>query len=446
MRRIFVSCSGIALAMSVAQLTIGTPPLGAQSPGTAASANTRADSLTLADAQARARRASPQLAAARAAVAAAAGLERQARSISNPSLSFQREATSGSGQKNSQNITTIDQPLDLAVRGARTTAATRRREATEARLLDAQAQLDLDVARAYAQVMAAERRAALAAEAATVFARARRVSDERLAAGDISGYANRRIRLEAARYAALGAEATLAAQSARLTLASLLSPDDGRATFSLAMPATSAQSASAAVTSESAAQHSVDSLVALALTQRGDLRAARLDEATAEAESRVAARSRIPVPVLTAGLKTEQISGVGDLSGFAAGVVIPLPLWDRRGGAVAASTADLQRATAHSELVKRRVVMEVQQASAALLAIDVQLRALTPELGAVASAALRSAEVAYAEGEVSLLEWLDAVRAYQEAESAFAALQSESLIRRAALDRAVGSTVKGQVP
>ncbi len=420
--------------MCAAQLITGTPPLRAQSPGASAAAGARPDSLTLAEAQARARRASPELAAARAAVAAATGMERQARTIANPSLSFQREATSGSGQENSQSITTIDQPLDLAVRGARMAAATRRREAAEARLLDTEAQLDLDVARAYAHLMATERRAALAQEAATVFARARRVSDERLAAGDISGYANRRIRLEAARYAALGAEATLAAQSARLALASLLSAEASATSFALAPPAASVSALSA------------DSLVALALTQRGDLRAARLDEAAAEAESRVASRSRIPVPVLTAGIKTEEISGVGDLSGFAAGIVIPLPLWDRRGGLVASATADLQRATAQSELVRRRVVTEVQQASAALLAIDAQLTALTPELGAVASAALRSAEVAYAEGEISLLEWLDAVRAYQEAESAFAALQSESLIRRAALHRAVGSPVKGQLP
>ena len=48
------------------------------------------------------------------------------------------------------------------------------------------------------------------------------MSERRLAAGDISVYANRRLKLEAARYAALEAEANLVRRSARIALSALL--------------------------------------------------------------------------------------------------------------------------------------------------------------------------------------------------------------------------------
>ena len=50
-------------------------------------------------------------------------------------------------------------------------------------------------------------------------------------------------------------------------------------------------------------------------------------------------------------------------------------------------------------------------------------------------------EAAYAEGEIGLLEWLDAVRAYQEAETTFVSLWAEYIARRAALERATGASL-----
>jgi outer membrane protein TolC len=72
-------------------------------------------------------------------------------------------------------------------------------------------------------------------------------------------------------------------------------------------------------------------------------------------------------------------------------------------------------------------------------ALREQIEVIRPQLGEASRAALRAAEAAYAEGEISLVEWLDAVRAYQEAESSFATLQAEYVIQRAALERAVGA-------
>ena len=75
----------------------------------------------------------------------------------------------------------------------------------------------------------------------------------------------------------------------------------------------------------------------------------------------------------------------------------------------------------------------------ALRAVEVQRAALAPHVGDDTRAALRAIQSAYAEGEATLTEWLDAVRAYQDAESTYATLQADAAVRRAALERAVGT-------
>lgn len=393
--------------------------------------------LTLQEAREAARRTSPEIAAAREALAAATARERQARAFPNPTLSYQREETSTGGETNSQNIASIDQPLEIAgQRGARSVAARLRREATEMRLAAAQAQLEFDVTRAYALAVAADRRAMLAESAAAAFSRARTVSETRLVEGDVSGYANRRIRLEAARYGGLLAEALLARRAARLVLASLIAPTSD-SLEPLDAPLEDSLAANPVT-------FTTDSLRSLAARHRGDLRAAMLEAEASAADARLLSRERLPVPVLTAGLKTEEVVGGGDFKGFIAGISLPFPLWDRRGGAVDATNADTRRRLAEADVVRRRIAHEIAEAVDGLRAVDEQLGVLGPQLGAESQRALRAAQVAYSEGEISLVEWLDAVRAYQEAESTFASLRAESRIRRAALDRAVGVPISGE--
>ena len=393
--------------------------------------------LTLREAREAARRVSPEVGAAREAVNAAAARERQARAFPNPTVSYQREETSEGGETNSQNIASIDQPLEIGgQRGARRAAARLRREAAEARLAAAEAQLDFDVTRAYALAIAADRRAMLAETATAAFSRARTVSETRLVEGDVSGYANRRIRLEAARYGGLLAEALLARRAARLALASLIAPTAD------SMPLLDAP------LEDSLAGNPLtftpDSLRSLASRHRADLRAAILDAEASAADARLISRERVPIPVLTAGLKNEQVVGGGDFKGFIAGISLPFPLWDRRSGAVDAANADTRQRVAETDIVRRRIAREIAEAVDGLRAVDDQLAVLGPQLGTESQRALGAAQVAYSEGEISLVEWLDAVRAYQEAESTFASLRAESLIRRAALDRAVGISIAGE--
>ena len=392
--------------------------------------------LTLAEARSAARRVSHDLLAAREAVAAARGRERQASAYQNPTFAISREQSSGGGQSNSQNILLLEQPVELGgLRSARRSAAAAHRDAAEARLALAEAQLDYDVTRAYALAVAADRRAALADQATAAFTEALRISERRLAAGDVSGYTHRRLKLEAARYGTLRAEAVLARRSGRLALASLI------------VASTDSIGAVSPILTDSlptsAATVRADSLLPVALRSRAELRAAAAEVRAAQAESRLATSERTPIPVLSGGVKSERVAaaigGSQGLKGLVAGVTLPVPLWDRRAGSIEAADAEARRRAAELEGQRRRIAREVAEAYDASRAADAQIAILAPQVGVESRAALRAAQVAYAEGEITLVEWLDAVRAYREAEASFAALQAESTIRRAALERAVGA-------
>lgn len=388
--------------------------------------------LTLDEAKERARAASPTLDAAREAVAAARGEERQAGAFPNPALVYAHEETSQGGDTNREDIARVEQRLEVAgQRGLREEAARLRREAAEAELAAAERTLDFEVSRAYARAVAAERKAAHAREAADAFARAREISAERRRRGDVSGYEDRRTALEAARYAALRAEAEGERRTARALLASRLavSPE--------AAPVLEAPLADPLEVAPPGGD--LAPLRARALEQHPAIRSAERTRRAEEAEARLARRERVPDPTVGLGYKREEMAGVsGSWDGFAAQVSVPVPLWDRRGGAVAAAEARARRGAAELRRVRRRVALEVERAWSELQAGSAQLEAIRPQLGAEAEAALTAARTAYREGEIALVEWLDAVRAYYEAESTYADLLADHFVRRAALERAVG--------
>jgi cobalt-zinc-cadmium efflux system outer membrane protein len=144
---------------------------------------------------------------------------------------------------------------------------------------------------------------------------------------------------------------------------------------------------------------------------------------------------------LTGGYKGERLATGESLNGFVAGVSLPLPLWDRRGGAITAARGTAGQRAAQLEGLRRQIIGEIQVAHASHQALAQQLSDLRGQLGDEALKARRAAEAAYAEGEISLLEWLDSVRAYQEAEAAYATLWSEYMTRRATLERLTGLTL-----
>lgn len=386
--------------------------------------------LTLSEAIASAVAASPDLVAARAAAAAALGRERQASAIANPAMSFRHERTGSGPLANSQEVIEVEQTLEIGgIRGARTEAARLRREAAEARVRSLRSEVEYTVTVAFAEAVEAERRLALAALIAGSFNEAERAAAERLAAGDIPGFTARRIRLEKNRYSVLHAEAALEHRTARLALLTLL-PTKADSSRVLELDVVSMRAATVDFPGDSTAYAVVDA--------RPDIAALALDGRAALADATVARRERRPVPVFAAGAKRETFGDGAAQSGIVAGLRLHLPLWDRRAGAIEASDADARSRNAELASARRQAIREIAESGDALRTAEQQLATMSPQLVEDAAATLRAAQAAYAEGEISLLEWLDASRAYYEVETGLANLRSQYVTRAARLIRARG--------
>lgn len=391
-------------------------------------AQQQAPALSLDSAVQRSLRVHPRIAAARAALVATESRTRQAGARANPILSWQYERTSRDGAENSQHITTIEQPLAFGQRSARRDVAAANEDAARADL----AAIELEIAQlatnAYAAVLEAESRHSIAVRSAAAFTEAARIVNARLAAGDASGYEQRRVQLESARYVALQEARAVEARRARRALLALVDPSGGTRDRALTL----------SFDSPPVPEMSDDSLVARGRTQRPDLRAAAARLRAQEAQAELAAWEQLPVPTLAGGLKSETAEGLGALRGIAAGISFPLPLFDRRTGAREAAVADVTQS--QQALIARQQIatLEILAATDAVRSAELQLNALRPALGENAARALAAVNAAFTEGDISLDAWLLALRAYDEAEEAFATLRADALVRRAELARAIG--------
>lgn len=413
----------------------------------------RTDFFSLRAAREAALRVDPAIRAAKEAVLAAAARERQAAALPNPSFAYGREQTSRTGQSNAQDIAQIEWPLDVAgQRSSRVAAARFRREAAEAGLTATVQIVDAALVRAYVEATSAEYRVQLADAASRTAAEAQRVSDERVRAGDVAAYVGRRLRLEAGRYAARRAEAVVQASTARERLALLTGVPADRIAVPTVAPTDTSGAAFSALLSAMLGAASLpmpapaetgDSLVARALAARADVLGAQLQTQAALADAQLVSRERVPMPALSAGYKGERVqSGANvpglSLTGFVAGFSLPLPLLDRRAGAIAAADATARQIRAEADVLRRRVTGEVIDAVSALRGAEAERALLQPFTGDESRLALRAVQAAYAEGEITLTEWLEAVRAWQETELALVTLITNIAQRRVDLARAAG--------
>jgi cobalt-zinc-cadmium efflux system outer membrane protein len=182
-----------------------------------------------------------------------------------------------------------------------------------------------------------------------------------------------------------------------------------------------------------------DSLVRLALTLRADIRATLAMEDAARAGLTLARRERIPAPGAVVGYKRERIgSDPSTLSGVVFGLSLPVPLWDRRNGAIDAAQAGLRQHVAEVEAARRHATRQVLDALALHQSAVAQLERVASLLNDETMTTLAAIDVAYAEGEATLLEWLDAKRAWLDLQLLRADVLEDYLISRAALERAVG--------
>ena len=182
---------------------------------------------------------------------------------------------------------------------------------------------------------------------------------------------------------------------------------------------------------------SVDALMTRALSTRAELRALLYSLERTDRESEAARRARLPAPTLFGGLKRADDESGRDRGGVF-GVSLSLPLFDAGGREAARWAAERARVEAERASTEQQIRSEITRASEALA---LRQAAVSEDVETAGDELTQIAEVAYREGEVGILELLDAVRTASRARIRSIELRLDARLAQIALERAVGDVL-----
>jgi cobalt-zinc-cadmium efflux system outer membrane protein len=371
--------------------------------------------LTLDEALARAAASHPRLLALGAREEAAAALVEQAALRPNPELSVSLENFAGTGTARGldalEGTVALSQSIERGdKRALRRTAAGEARATLAAETAVTRAEIHAATARAYVAAVAAAQRVNFAEDFVALARTALEHAEKRRAAGDASAVEPARARATLAAAEAEAARQVAALQSARAALAALWEGDDAvPAATSLHLPDTlpdfsgwSAQS---------------DHLPQLRLT------ATRAEAARARAGLEQA--NATPNFTVSGGLRyLREDSDAALVAGFS----VPLPVRHRNQGAVRAARQEVAAAEHETAAVARELRREAALAARELAATHAAALRLRREVLPAAEEAASLLHRAYAAGQATQLEVLEAERTHREVhrelldqEAAFAA-------------------------
>lgn len=366
----------------------------------------------------------PFRAAAEGRIAAAEGEVRAAATLPNPSLALEREHMPGPGGRSNETKLSVAQQFDLSGRrGLARQAAEERLGATRLEQEDARRRLVAEVRQAFAEALH-EDAATRAREAWLERLRAAAATVDKLArAGEVAGYARRRVEREMQSVIARGMAAEAERIRARESLAGLV----GAAARTELLDGPLIPDAPAPL----------ESLLSK-LEARPDLAALRARAGGFDRERAAAERSRIPDLTLGVGGKRVDEPNRED-TGIILSLTIPLPLFER--GEAPASIAAAQARTIRAEhdlaLAKAEAGLRgAWQRAERLRDAALSFRRAVP--GGPSELA-RIAETAYRAGETGILELLDAYRAELEAETTALELELRARLARIELDALAGT-------
>jgi outer membrane protein, heavy metal efflux system len=367
----------------------------------------------------------PRLAESQAAVEQAQGLARQAGARPNPTLGVDVENFSGSGPfkglGGAETTASIEQTLELGgKRPARIAAGRAEVEAARARSLQTGAEFAFDLADAYAQAEAAERRVELAAESLALAQEDAGVATALVRAGKESDLRS--------------VQARAATQAAR---ADLDEARAGRATAFAKLTALVGAPASYTSLSASLLSHADKPEAFRApdpLASPGYLAAQAAREAAAR---RVRVEQTRAAPDVTVSLGVRRLAG-DDSTAMVGGVSVPFPVFDRNRGNISASQAELRGAEARLNAARLDAEAEARSGVARAEAAQSRIQA-AGEGERAAEEAYRLTRIGYEGGKLPLSELLNTRRALAEAHAQTLNARLERLSAEAALARLQGA-------
>lgn len=363
-------------------------------------------------------------------IARAEGLAQQARARLNPSVSALTENVGGqspyNGFNRSETTIQFNQPIELGgKRSARIAAGEAGVKAAKARGVDGRLAYAYDLARAYGTAEIADRRILLAEDELEEAEEDLRIARALVGAG------------KEARLRSLQAETET--NALRAALSSVLAD---RVAAYARLSALTGQGTQFTSLAEPLLKR-LDP--ALRYGPVDPLQTAPYLAAKAEREAaafRVTVAKRQATPDVTVSLGARRLEG-DKANALLVGVSVPLPLFDRNRGNIAAAQADFRGADARVEAARLEAASNIQAALSLNEAANVRVTAAEQTL-ATAEETYRLARIAYEAGKSPLIELLAARHSLGLARGVVLDAEAARLDARAALARLQGTTITGE--
>ncbi|TMA55647.1 MAG: TolC family protein [Deltaproteobacteria bacterium] len=365
--------------------------------------------VTLDEAVALLRGESPELLAGALKVRAAQGDVTTARLYPNPTLSVgagnlpvgrTNPAGLGIGDAVNEQVGIGQEVVLWGKRGERIAAAHGRLAAAGAERADLERRLAFEVRARFVRALVATERLRLARENLARYQETVRVSRERADAGDISAAEFDKIALEQRGFEHEVADAEIERRQAVAELLPLLGLDvaDLVPVGELRLPA---------------ARTDTDALVSEALRRRPDLAAAEREADAADAALRLARAERWPNVTVGVQYTHDEFQVAGNLANsLGANFSLPLPLLNQNQGEIQRAEAEALIARREVQKLRLEIPQEVRTAVTSYTVAGERVRRFEQSFVRQAEEARRAAEVSYREGAISLLEFLEAERAF----------------------------------
>jgi cobalt-zinc-cadmium efflux system outer membrane protein len=344
----------------------------------------------------------------------------------NPTITYNREDSA----LTRDDFLMVQQSLPITGRrGLLRRAGSAAVEATSAESSHALVQLQSDLRLTFHELVLAQERKRLLDKGIAELQEVVRILQEREREGESSTFDRLRAERELADVQVELVSAQTSIVQARSRLASFFAP--GTDPDSLVAKGQFAQDGSLPPVTE---------LVIRALETRGDYRAEEHQLARWEFERRAARRTRVPEPILNAGLKRTRIPGFAD-SGYVVSLTIPLPLFNRGQAETARAQAVAEKIRAERLALRQQIEAEVKGTYAALELRRRLAQDYSRELGQKGTDLAQIAQLAYQEGAQGILELVDAYRIALHSQLRAVELSAAAKQAQIELDRAVGEEV-----
>lgn len=371
----------------------------------------------------------PRLAEARAEIARAEGLARQAGAMPNPTLGVEVEnfATSN-GVNMAETTASIEQTIELGgKRSARIAAGRADVEAARRRAASAQSEYAFDLAAAYAEADGADRRLQLASEGLELAQEDARIATVLVQSGREADL--RRVQAQAAVQAARAAVDQ--ARAARATAFANLTAMVGAPVSYTSIPVSLLDEATKTLRIPD--PNPLSSPAYLAAEAERDAAARRV---------RVERSQAVPDVTVSFGVRKMQED---NSTAMVAGVAMPFPIFSRNGGNISAARAELNAAEARLNSARLDAEAAARSGVARVSAAETRLVAAR-EGEQTAEEAYRLTRIGYEGGKLALVELLNARRALTDARTQMIDAATERLSAQAALARLAGVPPFGDQP